>query len=1000
VKDHAVIILAVLLIAATTAYSETATTNIIQGQYINHGGQFVLGEAGPSNFLLIRNEGWLENTAGIIGYEPGADANVAWVTGANSLWDNRGALRIGVLGRDNRLVITNAGRVNVFPGVLGDEETSSGNSVLVTGSGSRWSSHALQVGFRGYSNQFTIAQGALATSGGAFDAVGYNEPSYGNRMRVEGPGSSFHGYNLAVGSFGSHANELRIVNGGQVATTSGFIGNGASNTVWISDPGSVWYNAAVFFHGFDGLDNRLAITNGGRVFSEGALISGANNLVTISGTNSLWETGGENGQFDMGNPGVSNHVSIMNGGRLNSRNGYVVGDFSRMHLTDPGSLWQNARTITVGEEFGVGNELTIANRARLNTKDLTLAADFGTLNVQGAATILEIAGLLSIGDEFGRGNQFTISSGGQVTNTDGYLGGTASAFLFGENTRNRALITGAGSAWINRSNVTVGVTGSETELAVRNGGRVSNRTSFLGYYGYSRNNRVIVSDANSLWDNAGDLYVGYASSGNALVITNQGRVQSAVGWVGRNFNETNSVLVSGPNSLWAIGGPLLVGNSGSGNRVTISDGGRLASVSGVIDSPNGRSNSVVVTGPASTWIVDNTVTVGGISSLNHLRIDNGASVFAGGLSVGNTGTSVSNTLTVANARLVVTNANRTATLTVNEGAVFLVDADLVVDRLHTTAATQSIISFLSGNANVRTLSLSGSGISRIGAGEDMARMQLGASPHTIGTLIVEANSILAVAGTISGVVTNGGLLEIGTNVAGVSVVGRIIQTPGSSMAFDLGGVIQGTGYDLIQLDGVVHFDGTLRLRLANGFVPTSNSVFTLISARANSGSFVNAPNGGRVTIEGTGVSCQVDYSAGLLRLLNFQNAGPAGTNEIDEAWAIRYFGHSPLTDAEKQADPDADGLNNLQEYIAGTNPLDASSALRILSVSRNELGQPIIDFSAATNKLYGVAFSSDLENWSEAPSPTFNPLMPGVLQWADTALQAGQTRFYRVRIRE
>src|SRR6185503_10596801 len=83
--------------------SETATTNIIEASYINWGGQFVLGETGPFNMLVIRNEGWFEDTAGVIGYDPPANSNVAWVTGANSLWDNRGSLRIGVLGRDNRL---------------------------------------------------------------------------------------------------------------------------------------------------------------------------------------------------------------------------------------------------------------------------------------------------------------------------------------------------------------------------------------------------------------------------------------------------------------------------------------------------------------------------------------------------------------------------------------------------------------------------------------------------------------------------------------------------------------------------------------------------------------------------------------------------------------------------------------------------------------------------------------------------------------------------------
>ena len=992
-----------IVLCVAVGRGETGTTNIIEAAYINQGGQYVLGETGPFNVLLVRNEGWLENTSGIIGYEPGADSNLAWVTGANSLWDNRNALRIGVFGRENSVTITNGGRVNAMPGVLGEEESSYGNSVLVTGAGSRWNSSALQVGLSGYSNRFIVVQGAFATSGGLFDAIGYNEPSYGNIMEVDGAGSTFSGFNLAVGSYGSQGNQLRVSNGGQLYTTSGFVGNGSNNSVLISGPGSIWHNSAVLFHGNDGAGNRGEIANGGRLVSTGVLVSGTNNTFLVVGTNSLWETGGEDGQLDIGYPGVSNSVTIAGGGRVNSWNGYVVGDYSLFNIHSPGSLWQNTEMITVGEDFGVGNQLIISNRARVQTADLTLAGDFGALRVSGAGAVLDITDSINIGDEEGEGNLFVIADGAQVNNAHGYLAGSPTGFFMGGNNDNRALVGGAGSFWNNRSNLTVGLTGSATELGIRGGGRVANRTGYLGYYGFSVNNRVVVSDPGSVWENSGDVYVGYGSDENTLVITNAGRVQSGNGWIGRPFCDKNSVLIHGPNAGWTVTGGLLVGNGGSANRVTIAGGANLFSDTGAIDSPNGRSNSIVVSGPGSAWTVNSSVTIGGSSSLNHLHIEDEGSVFAGGLTLGNAGSSISNTLVLNNGRLVVTNSTRTAALTINEGALFLSLADLTVDRLQMMSGPLSLISFGSGLANVRTLTVSGSSAAQVGSGSGTARLHLGATTHALGNLTVAPNSVLALAGTATGTITNAGLLEIGTNVAGPSLTGNLVQSPGSAMAFDLGGAVQRTGYDFLQLDGPVQLDGQLRLRLINGFVPSSNSSFTLISARAITGSFVNAPSGSRLTFENTATSCQVEYSGGTLRLSHFQNARPSATNEIDEAWALRYFGHSPLTDAEKQADADGDGLSNYQEFLAGTDPLEAGSTLKILAVRKSLAGQPVIEFASVTNKNYTVAFSTNGENWQEVAAPAFDVVAPGVLQWIDDGLQTGglvlTPRFYRVTAR-
>jgi hypothetical protein len=55
----------------------------------------------------------------------------------------------------------------------------------------------------------------------------------------------------------------------------------------------------------------------------------------------------------------------------------------------------------------------------------------------------------------------------------------------------------------------------------------------------------------------------------------------------------------------------------------------------------------------------------------------------------------------------------------------------------------------------------------------------------------------------------------------------------------------------------------------------------------------------------------------------------ADGNGINDDWEVQYFGHIGVN---PNADPDGDGFSNLQEFLAGTDPTNSSSALRITSV--------------------------------------------------------------------
>jgi hypothetical protein len=115
-------------------------------------------------------------------------------------------------------------------------------------------------------------------------------------------------------------------------------------------------------------------------------------------------------------------------------------------------------------------------------------------------------------------------------------------------------------------------------------------------------------------------------------------------------------------------------------------------------------------------------------------------------------------------------------------------------------------------------------------------------------------------------------------------------------------------------------------------------------------------------------------------------------------WEQRYLlGINDPSDAA--LDPDGDGHTNLDEFLAGTDPGDASSALRILSIETTANGTRLT-FRGVRGKTYRLESREGTdETWT--PILTFrigsSLRVSDTIELIDPASPAPETRLYRVQ---
>jgi sialidase-1 len=162
---------------------------------------------------------------------------------------------------------------------------------------------------------------------------------------------------------------------------------------------------------------------------------------------------------------------------------------------------------------------------------------------------------------------------------------------------------------------------------------------------------------------------------------------------------------------------------------------------------------------------------------------------------------------------------------------------------------------------------------------------------------------------------------------------------------------------------------TLRISYDEGYTwPVSNQVYAGSSAYSALAALATGD---------VGLLCELDNYTHIdfVRLSVSQLSGGADALPPYTSWAGEHFSAAQLSNpacSGPTADPDQDGFSNYSEFIAGTDPLDAGSRLRLALVSGRSEGLTLA-FSAVSNKSYTVQSTpvpgaGAWERWRDFPA--------------------------------
>ena len=116
---------------------------------------------------------------------------------------------------------------------------------------------------------------------------------------------------------------------------------------------------------------------------------------------------------------------------------------------------------------------------------------------------------------------------------------------------------------------------------------------------------------------------------------------------------------------------------------------------------------------------------------------------------------------------------------------------------------------------------------------------------------------------------------------------------------------------------------------------------------------------------------------------------------MDDDWEMTCFGS---LSRDGTGDFDGDGVSDLAEFKAGTNPKNDSSILRALTVTSLSDGSTTVYWSAVPGKTYQVQYKNSVSdaNWFSLPGTMI--AADSTAAKLDNTAAASSNRFYRVML--
>lgn len=419
-----------------------------------------VGLSGASNRLNVEWGGRVESDNAYIGYDIAASGNIAWLYGSDARWSNRHDLVVGAFGHGNGLTIQNGGGVENDAGWVGMQTGADANGVWLDHG--NWINHSdLRVGHAGSGNSMTAESGSYVTSQNGFIGV----QSAANENTVTLDGSTWDNADTLFVGYGGSLSRLALRGGAHLLNTTAYIGFQAgadANAVDVAGSGTRWENSGDLVLGYAGyrseltisnsaaviaaslilgnnsgsINNSLTLTNGGHLTTASATIGagGTNNVAVVAGSASTWTN---NGSLYIGSANSHNRLRVSDGGSVTVSDGLVIGQPSTSdnHLqVEGGSVRVTNASYSAGLDVRGGS---LDFRGGSLTVDVLLATSpGGSVNFAGGT-------LATRATTVNNGSAFTVGNGSSTAVLD-LLGGTHS-FTDGLTIRTNAFLIGTGT---------------------------------------------------------------------------------------------------------------------------------------------------------------------------------------------------------------------------------------------------------------------------------------------------------------------------------------------------------------------------------------------------------------------------------------------------------------------------------------------------------------------------------------------------------------------------